>query len=1168
MQRDVPPIPARNPVSGSSSMKGDGRRDGRGASAEDSWPNYLQKGDDRRDGRGTPAEDSWRKGDDRRDGRGTPAEDSWRKGGRAGRKGGGRKAGGSGQRHGNQGSHCLNPRAFASAPISRLSGGSRITGPRVSQSEIGESVRRGFTPKDVPPWTRQSTASRSNVSSEDGLQLEFKNSFISVVEPPAEVQIRRRATSEPPVRSRNYTFAYESLVVSDFSDRMNRAWEDNEADNENCTVNDMAHDVVSSAADQSEHIAFSEPANYQDISRMLQNTATRSQNRSLRSRLRMNIAFNDVSWQDRLRRALDTIDDLPEQVADVLRARAISIADDVQGEVASTQAEILDGAKGAMVAKAVECLEQIPGIIFQTFDSHFDKATSESRERVELMLRQIARKEDKAETIVEQMRRIPEDVQAFTATATDLAVQASIDKIEELIDDVVAWLVADGRFDAQTVSRVKQKITSKVPAAPTQTLRAARAAAVQSVECAVAAVRHDENGHIPNKTVADALLRAKALTPIEMVNVRDVPRARKTVTKPGGYTTEKGTFPSDKLARDVSKSSSKETSADSPLLGVHKADPEAESKKRRANQFKFEQSCIRTSNRQSPSDCPLFYHKPANSSLACEDRVESGSAPAELGNEGAPSEEEGVIHQGVGSESGTSSTSQEDVFASTTLPEALAGIRRIPTQLVESLRARASDLASAVEDELARMRVDFEQEASPALGGAIGDGDMSSVFSKPKRVGGPLPSKTQPNPNAMDQVFRIPQLIMESFEAKLDRVEKAVRDRINHKISKLTSRDIASEQIVTQLWAIPEEVEQIASEAVEEAVQEYQQQAKEQVDNALMTHTGSGKPGKTARKVSKATKRIIDRAVPNLCGETDQLVPMGTMANVRSVVRAVETTTRAEVAYAVGVEQHQVSEAKGRVSGELPRSPRGSDSIVSGSGSGSGSVSCGGSRVSGTMANGIATPSVAAQTVSDAVTKFEGTAVASQPPRVEPSPAREEVAPVAAPTNAVASFETAINPGSFGHPELCSRPCLFNPTGDCKSGDSCDFCHMTHVKRPAHLDKRHREILKVMPFSRCIAVMEPILRDRVQSLRLSDNVVKALDGVVVFASTTGVAPSGQPYAKDERPLYHALKVLSLRALLTSLHRLEVPPSSPAYAAICEFVQAVRDDGVCAQSLQR
>lgn len=75
--------------------------------------------------------------------------------------------------------------------------------------------------------------------------------------------------------------------------------------------------------------------------------------------------------------------------------------------------------------------------------------------------------------------------------------------------------------------------------------------------------------------------------------------------------------------------------------------------------------------------------------------------------------------------------------------------------------------------------------------------------------------------------------------------------------------------------------------------------------------------------------------------------------------------------------------------------------------------------------------------------------------------------------------QMATNPGSVGHPDLCMRPCLYYTVGRCSNGQDCPFCHMPHHKRPLRLDKRHREMMKKMPFADLLQLMVPLLKQKV-----------------------------------------------------------------------------------------
>jgi hypothetical protein len=70
------------------------------------------------------------------------------------------------------------------------------------------------------------------------------------------------------------------------------------------------------------------------------------------------------------------------------------------------------------------------------------------------------------------------------------------------------------------------------------------------------------------------------------------------------------------------------------------------------------------------------------------------------------------------------------------------------------------------------------------------------------------------------------------------------------------------------------------------------------------------------------------------------------------------------------------------------------------------------------------------------------------------------------------------NPGSAGHPEFCSRPCLYARAGRCSNGESCLFCHLPHTRRAARLDRAHRQQLRNMPFPERMSAVLLVVRDK------------------------------------------------------------------------------------------
>lgn len=185
--------------------------------------------------------------------------------------------------------------------------------------------------------------------------------------------------------------------------------------------------------------------------------------------------------------------------------------------------------------------------------------------------------------------------------------------------------------------------------------------------------------------------------------------------------------------------------------------------------------------------------------------------------------------------------------------------------------------------------------------------------------------------------------------------------------------------------------------------------------------------------------------------------------------------------------------------------------------------------------------------------------------------------------------QLVMNHGSVGHPELCPRPCLFFVAGECRNGQYCKFCHRPHPKRPPHLDKRHREMLKELPYDRCLEIVLPVLLDKVMTFAPSEKTEELVSALrclpmpqaeneslkLVFLlrnmlqeppipktpepppilSLADLEPS---LARNERLLLVALKSLSVRLLLTSLHRASQSDETLRKAAIDALMTHLRE----------
>eukprot|EP00747_Dinoflagellata_sp_TGD_P159818 gnl/TRDRNA2_/TRDRNA2_177926_c0_seq2.p1 gnl/TRDRNA2_/TRDRNA2_177926_c0~~gnl/TRDRNA2_/TRDRNA2_177926_c0_seq2.p1 ORF type:complete len:417 (+),score=61.02 gnl/TRDRNA2_/TRDRNA2_177926_c0_seq2:72-1322(+) len=131
------------------------------------------------------------------------------------------------------------------------------------------------------------------------------------------------------------------------------------------------------------------------------------------------------------------------------------------------------------------------------------------------------------------------------------------------------------------------------------------------------------------------------------------------------------------------------------------------------------------------------------------------------------------------------------------------------------------------------------------------------------------------------------------------------------------------------------------------------------------------------------------------------------------------------------------------------------------------------------------------------------------------------------------------NPGSIAHPELCSRPCLYYAAGSCSNGDNCDYCHLPHPRRVMHLDKRHREMVKQLPFRECCSLVLPILKEKVANLGIDLGVIAGLDTLVETGASDGswnYNPAPKLPSRHRISLNATLRSMSLRTLWNVLSR--------------------------------
>jgi len=91
---------------------------------------------------------------------------------------------------------------------------------------------------------------------------------------------------------------------------------------------------------------------------------------------------------------------------------------------------------------------------------------------------------------------------------------------------------------------------------------------------------------------------------------------------------------------------------------------------------------------------------------------------------------------------------------------------------------------------------------------------------------------------------------------------------------------------------------------------------------------------------------------------------------------------------------------------------------------------------------------------------------------------------------------------------------------------------MAHSKRPTHLDKRHREMLRSMPPLEWAALMLPTLQKKVQAVDDSFETQAMLGGIAAQCGIPIGSVSSSMPQRSQRMLILTLRSMSLKSLLS------------------------------------
>ncbi|CAE7881640.1 RPL35, partial [Symbiodinium microadriaticum] len=143
-----------------------------------------------------------------------------------------------------------------------------------------------------------------------------------------------------------------------------------------------------------------------------------------------------------------------------------------------------------------------------------------------------------------------------------------------------------------------------------------------------------------------------------------------------------------------------------------------------------------------------------------------------------------------------------------------------------------------------------------------------------------------------------------------------------------------------------------------------------------------------------------------------------------------------------------------------------------------------------------------------------------------------------------------LNPGSYGHPEVCRKPCVFFQVGQCENGECCGYCHFHH-KRPLMPNQRQRSILRKLSQAELLHTFLPILWSEAGRTGIASEATHVVHILADALDTCGMPRAAKLVGSDAEHLRGLLSRMSFGSLMAMLlHNLK--PSAVVDAARTEF----------------
>ncbi|CAE6911318.1 unnamed protein product [Symbiodinium natans] len=143
-------------------------------------------------------------------------------------------------------------------------------------------------------------------------------------------------------------------------------------------------------------------------------------------------------------------------------------------------------------------------------------------------------------------------------------------------------------------------------------------------------------------------------------------------------------------------------------------------------------------------------------------------------------------------------------------------------------------------------------------------------------------------------------------------------------------------------------------------------------------------------------------------------------------------------------------------------------------------------------------------------------------------------------TGADADMQTRLatpwcNPGSYGHPSLCARPCIYIAKNGSCHVDGCDYCHMAHDLPVAKLNQRQRYVLQRLS----VKVKMDLVLEAVRGGLHREGLTDQAESLLCLLEQEASKHSQQASHRDQRrQVYDLRKALSRMTVADTIHAVQ------------------------------